>query len=163
MKHFYYDYRGLTEESHTSAAKENRNKSLMRCSSSQRFKTTFTRSSNTSGNLKTLNRKSSEKEINRTLNSLNSSRRWYLFDNITLMLILYSKYHFTVLNFITVHENLRKKQTKLPSFQLFRLNLQKLFLTLHIFQAWNQGSLTTQLFFGPSPLLEEQHGFLSVK
>ena len=75
MKSFYYDYRGLTEEFHSSAAKENTERTLMRHSSSQRFKTTFTSKSNSnSNNFKPFNRKSSEKEINRTLNSLNSSR-----------------------------------------------------------------------------------------
>ena len=76
MKSFYYDYRGLTEESHGSLAKENTERTLMRHSSSQRFKTTFTSKSNSnSTSFKPFNRKNSEKDINKTLNSLNSSRR----------------------------------------------------------------------------------------
>ena len=58
MKNFYYDFRGLTDESHTSAAKQNFEKSMMRTSSSKRFKTTFTRNSN-QNSLKTALRKSS--------------------------------------------------------------------------------------------------------
>jgi serine/threonine protein kinase len=67
MKNFYHDYRGLTEEyaSRESLNKENREKMMLRSSSSRRF--------NNGGKythlFSALNRKSSQKELNKTLNS----------------------------------------------------------------------------------------------
>ena len=74
MKHFYYDFTGETEEYSESRKdnKENKEKGLLRSASSRRLNSKNNRSINLLGNL---NRKSSEKEINKTLNSLNSSRR----------------------------------------------------------------------------------------
>ena len=57
MKNFYHDYRGLTEQNSMNASKENRDKGMLGYSSSQRFKTTFTR--NTNNTLKSATRKSS--------------------------------------------------------------------------------------------------------